>query len=130
MKIKYESVTGEVTEIEVTDELADVYIEIEYNLKKQNQRETRRHILLSILESRGIQLSDKSNIVEEIVDREKFNKLQKALKRLLPKQQELIFKVFFCEKTIAEIAKEERVTPKAIRNRLDKIYRKLKEIMF
>ena len=130
MKIKYESVTGEVTEIEVEEELAEVYIEIEYNLKKQNQRESRRHVLLSILESRGIQISDKTNIVNEIIDRDKLNNLQIALKRLLPKQQELIFKVFFCEKTIAEIAKEEGVTPKAIRNRLDKIYRKLKEIMF
>lgn len=130
MKIKYESVTGEVTEIEVEEELAGVCIEIEYNLKKQNQRESRRHVLLSVLESRGIQISDETNLVNEIIDRDKLNNLQIALKRLLPKQQELIFKVFFCEKTIAEIAKEEGVTPKAIRNRLDKIYRKLKEILF
>ena len=129
MKIKYESVTGEVTEIEVEEELAEVCIEIEYNLKNQNQRESRRHVLLSVLECRGIQISDKTNIVNEIIDRDKLNNLQIALKRLLPKQQELIFKVFFCEKTIVEIAKEEGVTPKAIRNRLDKIYRKLKEIM-
>lgn len=47
MKIKYESVTGEVTEIEVEEELAEVCIEIEYNLKNQNQRESRRHVLLS-----------------------------------------------------------------------------------
>lgn len=108
MKIKYESVTGEVTEIEVEKELAEVYIEIEYNLKNQNKRESRRHVLLSVLEKRGIQISDKTNIVEEIVDKEKLNKLQEALKRLLPKQQELIFKVFFCEKTIAEIASHMR----------------------
>ena len=82
------------------------------------------------MSSRGIQISDETNLVNEIIDRDKLNNLQIALKRLLPAQQEIIFKVFFCEKSIAEIAKEEGVTIPAIYSRLNTIYRKLKEIMF
>lgn len=128
MKIKYESVTGEVMEIDVPSEVAGIYIEIEDNTKKKERKETRRHVSLSVLESKGIQLSGNTDIETNTIESEKIEQLQKALKKLLPKQQELIFKVFFCEKSITEIAKEEGVSPKAIRNRLDRIYRKLKEI--
>lgn len=128
MKIKYESVTGEVMEIDVPSEVAGICIEIEDNTKKKERKETRRHVSLSVLESKGIQLSGNIDIETNTIESEKIEQLQKALKKLLPKQQELIFKVFFCEKSITEIAKEEGVSPKAIRNRLDRIYRKLKEI--
>ena len=128
MKIKYESVTGEVMEIDVPSEVAGICIEIEDNTKKKERKETRRHVSSSVLESKGIQLSGNIDIETNTIESEKIEQLQKALKKLLPKQQELIFKVFFCEKSITEIAKEEGVSPKAIRNRLDRIYRKLKEI--
>ena len=128
MKIKYESVTGEVMEIDVPNEVAEICIEIEDNTKKQERKETRRHILLSVLEAKGVQISENTDIEADTIESEKIEQLQKALKRLLPEQQELIFKVFFGEKSIAEVATEEGVSPKAIRNRLDKIYRKLKEI--
>ncbi|MBS4931811.1 MAG: sigma-70 family RNA polymerase sigma factor [Clostridiales bacterium] len=128
MKIKYESVTGEVMEIDVPNEVAEICIEIEDSTKKQERKETRRHILLSVLEAKGVQMSENADIEADTIESEKIEQLQKALKRLLPEQQELIFKVFFCEKSIAEVATEEGVSPKAIRNRLDRIYRKLKEI--
>lgn len=130
MKIKYESVTGEVMEIDVSSEVAGICIEIEDNTKKKERKETRRHISLSILESKGMQLSENIDIETNTIESEKIEQLQKALKKLLPKQQELIFKVFFCEKSITEIAKEEGVTIPAIYSRLNTIYRKLKEFMF
>ncbi len=130
MRIKYESVTGEVMEIDVPNEVAEVCIEIEDSTKKQERRERRRHVLLSVLEAKGIQMSENTDIEADTIESEKIEQLQKALKRLLPEQQELIFKVFFCEKSIAEIAKEEGVTAPAIYSRLNTIYRKLKEIMF
>ena len=129
MKIKYESVTGEVMEIDVPDEVAEVCIQIEDITKKQERRETRRHILLSVLEAKGVQVTENMDIEADTIESEKIEQLQKALKRLLPEQQELIFKVYFCEKSIAEIAKEEGVTPQAIRCRLKRIIRKLQEIL-
>ena len=130
MKIKYESVTGEVMEIDVPNEVAEIFIEIEDSAKKQERKETRRHVSLSVLESKGIQMSENTDIENHIIEVQKTEQLQEALKMLLSEQQKLIFKVFFCEKSIAEIAKEEGVTRQAIYERLNKIYRKLKEIMF
>ena len=130
MKIKYESVTGEVMEIDVPNEVAEVCIQIEDSTKKLERKETRRHVLLSVLEVKGVQMSENTDIEADTIESEKIEQLQKALKRLLPAQQELIFKVFFCEKSIAEIANEEGVTIPAIYSRLNTIYRKLKEIMF
>ena len=114
MKIKYESVTGEVMEIDVPIEVAEICIEIEDNTKKKERKETRRHVSLSVLESKGIQLSENIDIETNTIESEKIVQLQKALKKLLPKQQELIFKVFFCEKSITEIAKEEGVSLKQL----------------
>ncbi len=130
MKIKYESVTGEIMEINVSSEVEEILIEIENDTKKKERKEKRKHISLSVLESKGIQVSENTDIQMNIIESEQIKRLEEALKRLLPKQQKLIFKVFFCEKSIAEIATEEGVTRQAIYERLNKIYRKLKEIMF
>ncbi len=130
MKIKYESVTGEVMEIDVPSEVAEICIEIEDNTKKKERKETRRHVSLSVLESKGMQLSENIDIETNTIESEKIEQLQKALKMLLPEQQELIFKVFFCEKSVTEIANEEGVSKAAICKRLNRIYRKLKEIVF
>lgn len=84
MKIKYESVTGEIMEIDVPSEVAEVCIEIEDSTKKQERRETRRHVLLSALEQKGIQVSENTDIEADTIELEKIEQLQKALKRLLP----------------------------------------------
>ena len=130
MKIKYESVTGEILEFEVPNDVAEVCIKIEDSTRKQNRKESRRHISLSSLKECGIEIHDNTDIENHIIEVQKTEQLQEALKKLLPEQQELIFKVFFCEKSITEIAREEGVTPNAIENRLKRIYRKLKEIVF
>ena len=129
MKIKYEFVTGETVEVDVPDEIAEVCIQIDQETKRQNRKETRRHISLSLLPEQGNKLEkNKDSVVTIVENKIEYKYTKQALKRLLPEQQELIFKVFFCEKSIDEVAKEEGVTPKAIRNRLDRIYKRLKEI--
>ena len=55
--------------------------------------------------------------------------VREAIRTLLPCQQELIKKVFFKKMKLTHIAKEEKVTEAAIRNRLKKIYRKLKKVL-
>ena len=128
MKIKYEFVTGETVEIEVPDEIAEVCIQIDQEAKRQNRKETRRHISLSLLKEE--QAKDLDIVVTTVEEKIIKQIIKNTLKRLLPEQQELIFKVFFCEKSISEIAKEEGVTKSAICSRLNTIYRKLKEIDF
>ncbi len=130
MKIKYESVTGEIIEVEVPDDIAEVCIEIDRETQNSNHTETRRHKSIERLAEQGVQLSGKTNIEIEVIESQLIENLRNALKELLPKQWELIFKVFFCGETIAEVAKKEGVTRQAIYERLNKIYRKLMEIAF
>ena len=91
MKIKYESVTGEVLEFEVPSDVAEVCIKIEDSTRRQDRKETRRHISLSSLEERGIEVSENTDIENHIIEVQKTEQLQEALKMLLSEQQKLIF---------------------------------------
>ena len=130
MKIKYEFVTGEILEVEVPDDVAKISIEIDRDIQNSNRKERRRHKSIEWMTQQGVQLSENTDIEIKLIENQILEELRNALKRLLPEQQELIFKVFFCEKSIAEIAREEGVTIPAIYSRLNRIYRKLKEIAF
>ena len=130
MNIKYEFLTGEIIEIEVSDDIAEVAIEIERDTYNSNRRETRRHNSIEDMEGQGLQFDDKGVAVATIVEEKETNEaLQNALDKLLPQQKELVQKVFFQGMSIAQIARAEGVNEAAIRNRLNKIYKKLKNIL-
>ncbi|ADK13416.1 sigma-70 family RNA polymerase sigma factor [Clostridium ljungdahlii] len=65
--------------------------------------------------------------IEETEHKEKIGRLRAAIGTLKPQQKELIKKVFFEKRTNVSIADEEGVTEAAIRNRLKKIYEKLRK---
>ena len=50
MKIKYTFVNGEETSVEVYDDFKDIILELDRNLYNNNQKETRRHISLSLFD--------------------------------------------------------------------------------
>ena len=58
MKIKYEFVTGEVIEIEVTEEMGNLIVELDRLEYNNNHKETRRHCTLSTLGYEGKWLVD------------------------------------------------------------------------
>ena len=57
------------------------------------------------------------------------DEVKNAIKNLLPSQQDLIEKVFYKNMKLVDIAAQEGVTEAAIRNRLNKIYKKLKKVL-
>jgi len=137
MKIKYTFVTGETVEIEVDAELGNVVIAIEHDQLNRDRAETRRHSSLDQLADAGFDVADKAAgpaavseqkeaIAEHLAD---LAKLKKAMSELLPQQQDLIHKVYFENRTMASIAAEEGIGESAIRNRLKKIYAKLKNLL-
>ncbi len=67
------------------------------------------------------------NEVDELEHQEMLKKLEVSISKLLPQQQELICKIYFKRMTRVAIAKEENVTEAAIRNRLNKIVKKIKK---
>lgn len=130
MNIKYEFITGEVVEIEVPDYMGEVSIEIEKQDYNLNRKETRRHNSIEVMEEQGSQFKDyRIDILDEIEEKEINDELHKALDKLLPQQKELIEEIFIKEKTIVKVAAEQGVTEAAIRNRLKKIYKKLKTFL-
>jgi RNA polymerase sigma factor (sigma-70 family) len=129
MKATFKFVTGEIVEVEVDQELGKAMIEMERVEYNANRKETRRHTSLSALEENGCQFPDTTiDIHSFIEDREAGEILHKTLQQLLPRQRELIRKVFFENRSVASIAATEGVSEAAIRCRLRKIYRKLKKL--
>ena len=130
MNIKYEFVTGEIVEIEVPDDIGEVSISIDKEINNGNRRETRRHNSMDALKEQGFQLVDKSfDIAAKYEATSTMEAINNALADLLPQQKDLIQKTYFKKMSIAQIAKDEGVGESAIRDRLNRIYKKLKNIL-
>lgn len=130
MKIEYKFLTGETVAIEVPEPFGEISIEIDRTIYNSDHRETRRHNSIDNLAETGLQFSDERNNVEEAFLRsEEYELLHNAIGQLLPEQQKLVQQVFFEERTMADIAREEGVTAKAIQDRVKKIKNSLKKII-
>ena len=127
MFIKYQDATGNLIEIEVSEVIGEVSIEIDKEMANSNRRETRWHNSISRMEEAGVQFADESiDVAELLLENEANRKLRAAMNKLLPQQKELIRQVFFEERSLVEIARETGVTVGAVWNRLQKIYKRLK----
>lgn len=129
MKIKYAFVTGEVSEIEVEDSIGELLVDFDRQEYNSNHRETRRHISLDGMEYEGELFVSGLDTAGEIERREDMARLFRALDRLSPAQRDLVLKVYFENVRIVDIARAEGVSEAAVRNRLKKIYAKLKKIL-
>lgn len=128
--IKYTFADGTTSEIEVTDELYALHLELVQQEKRNHWKETRRHISLNYLTENGIDFEDKAaDSLSAYLRREDDERIHNAITKLLPEQQALIKKIFYEGKTITEIAKAENVGKSAIANRLTRIYIKIKKFL-
>ena len=126
--IKYE-INDTFVEIEVSDEFARQYEQIEMEEKRVNRKETRRHQSLETLVESGFQIVDQeSDIEEKAFQNDDIAQLYKAFAVLTEEQKWLIQQVFYYDRKQSEIAAELGIDPTAIRNRLRKIYDKIKKI--
>lgn len=129
MKIKYEFVTGEITEIEVEDTLGELLVDFDRQEYNNDHKETRRHTSLDGMEYEGEWFSSGQDVLGEVLSREDAARLYRAMDRLSAAQRELVLKVYFENRRIVDIAREEGVSEAAIRNRLKKIYRKMEKFL-
>lgn len=131
MKIKYEFLTGEAVEIEVSEAIGKVLIGIDKEAKNSDRRESRRHHSIDALDEIGVQLAATSEeLADSIEMRETTEALRQALGKLLPQQRKLLQKLYFGDgRTIVDVAREEGVTISAISHRLDLIYKKLRKLL-
>ena len=114
-------IPGEVTEVEVDDELGQ-YIagmdEADFNL---NRKEKRRHTYMLELEEKGRYIPDDSDPLDDVLKAERIRELMAAIEKLKPTQKELLIRVYWNKELQKDIAAEEGVSQQAIASRLKTI---------
>lgn len=129
-KIKYEFADGMTSEIEVTDEIHALHLQLLQEEKRNHWRETRRHISLNYLSDKGIDIeSNAADPLDDCEQRDNEERLHNAIKHLTDKQRELAQKVFYDGMTLTAIAKEKGVSQPAITQQLATVIKKLKKLL-
>ncbi len=115
-------------DVEVTEEFAAAYAEMERLERLTERKETRRHQSLDKSMEHGFDVADPSeNTFEKIEQSERNRQLYQAISHLSPEQQKLLFEVYFEYIPQVEIARREGVSKFAINKRLSRILAKLKK---
>lgn len=130
MRVRYEFANGEFSEIEVDDSLGELLVDFDRQEYNNDHKETRRHVSLDGMDYEGEMFASPADPAAEVLKREDTARLLRAMEALSPDQRELVLKVYFENQKIVEIARAEGVSEAAIRNRLKKIYAKMKKLLF
>ena len=129
MKIRYEFANGEISEVEVSEELGRTLADMAHRAALRDRAETRRHVSLDKLLSLGAQIGDGNPSVEELMEQAlDMAALRRAMDQLEPQQKELLRMVYEEGRTCASIARDEGVNPRTVRERLYRAQEKLKKI--
>lgn len=128
MKIRYQFAT-ETVEVEVSEELGNIIVDLDRQEYNNHHKETRRHCSLDAFNLDDALFPSEEDIEAEVVAKDQYNRLYAAIALLEPQQKELVRQVFFEDRKIVDIAAEEGVSEAAIRNRLKKITQRLKKIL-
>lgn len=129
MKIKYTFANGDVTEIEVSEEIGAVVLDLDRQEYNTNHRETRRHCSLEALDLDGNLLPSKDNVEIDFIRKEDSAKLRDAISRLNPRQQKLIKAIYFEGQKVTDLALEEGVHWTAITHAVERALKKLEKIL-
>ena len=129
MIIKYEFLNGEKIEVEISDDLGNTILQIEKDTKNRDRRETRRHQSLNELQN---EIQDKTvDIEEEILKRIDLDKLQKAIFKLKPSEQELLHKLYLDKhiRTQVQYSKLLGITENTVKQKVKWLKSKFKKLL-
>ncbi len=127
MKITYEFVTGEVSEVEVDEHLGGMLLDLDRQQYNNDQKETRRHVSLDGMHYEGELFASAEDTEGEAERREDMARLFSAMEVLSPSQRELVEKVYFEERKITDIAHEEGVSKQSVHERVQRALKKLEK---
>lgn len=82
MKIKYTFANGDVTEVEVSEEIGAVVLDLDRQEYNANHRETRRHCSLEAFDLDGNLIPSKENVEWDFIKKEESTKLHDAISQL------------------------------------------------
>ena len=130
MKITYKFVTGEVTEVEVSEEIGAVIIDLDRQEYNNDHKETRRHYSLDGKVYEGMDYAVEDSDLEALfagpTDEER---LHAAIRQLSPDQQEMVRAIYFENVSVNDYAARTGVTQSAISHRLQTVKKKLKKLL-
>lgn len=130
MKITYKFVTGEVTEVEVSEEIGAVIIDLDRQEYNNDHKETRRHYSLEGKVYEGMDYAAEDSGLEALfagpTDEER---LHTAIRQLSPDQQEMVQTIYFENVSVNDYAARMGVTQSAISHRLQTVKKKLKKLL-
>ena len=127
-KVNYEFVTGEVVEIEVSEEWAEVLKEMDRNEHNINQTETRRHCTLDVLGDEGEWMLDETTDPALIAEmRETMELVIGAIKSITPKQRDIIKRVAIEGMSIVDYAEKECISQPVASKRLKAAQKNIKK---
>lgn len=109
VKVRYEFITGEASEIEVDQDFGDLLVDFERQEYNNDHKETRRHVSLDGMDYEGEIFVSGADTESEVESREDISRLYYAMESLSPAQRELVLKVFFERVRIVDIARAERL---------------------
>lgn len=116
--------------VKVQDDFYKNYEFMEKESKRQDRKETRRHIPLSFFDEQGVEFEDiRTDIEVSLIKDDIYSLLGQAVKLLNQKQQNLVYQVFYSNKSLTEIAKKQGVSKSAITQQMQVILKKLREIL-
>jgi RNA polymerase sigma factor (sigma-70 family) len=99
---------------------------LEYN---NDQTETRRHYSYSDQNDKWSTLTAEEDVLDKILHTLEKEALKDAIKKLEPQQQELIWDVYYKGLSMADVARRDGVSKMAITNRMNKIIKRLRNIL-
>ena len=137
IEVKFKLDKHRFVRLEVEKEKLPLVRENNREISRNEKREIRHESIYSleaIAEGEGNELADETtNAEEEIIERETIaernERLYAAIRTLSPRQQEVIHKVYFEEKSQRAVSKDLGVSEAAISIQLTRAMRKLKKLL-
>lgn len=130
MKITYKFVTGEVAEVEVSEEIGAVIVDLDRLEYNNDHKETRRHYSLEGKVYEGMDYAVEDPGLEALfagpTDEER---LHTAIRQLSPDQQKMVQAIYFENVSVNDYAARMSVTQSAISHRLQTVRKKLKKLL-
>lgn len=129
-EIKYRFADGHTEEVEVTDEFAEQYAELEHKDKLIERKKTRRHQSLDKSMEHGFDVPDlRVDIQAEVERRELSAQLKTALHTLTDKQRTVFLRYVLDGLSFREIGEEMSIGTQAVWEHYNAAVKKLKKFL-
>ncbi len=128
MKIKY-NFANETVEIEVPEGWGEILADLDRDEYNNRQKETRRHCSLDALNLDDALLPSEADTFAEVFERLELHRLQRAIARLKPYQQELLKAIYWDGMSTYTYAAKLGISQSAVFQQKRTAEKKLKEFL-